>query len=492
MFPFSSIHAASARPSDSEISVLFFNEDYSCISDLSHLATDPTALTQQARLLGLSDKNSALLISAPDGNGYFILAMAPKQRTAHSCRQLGAAIYHILKPTTFSSIAIIWPDLSNDKTLQQEDCVRICQGLYGASYQFTEHLSDKPVTVDRELTHVLQQRTSLMDEFDHAHAVVLGQQLTKDLMHEPPNVLTPDVFAKRIQALSSHGLQVEVMDEAQLKAENMHALLSVGQGSSQPSRLVTVRWCGQSSDCADPIALVGKGVCFDSGGINIKLSQLVDMKYDMGGAASIIGAMQTIARLKVPTNVIAVIALVENMPGGNAYRPSDIIGSRSGKTIEVLNTDAEGRLILADAIDYACDFKPRAIVDLATLTGAVVVGLGHEYAGFFSNNDTLAKNIESAAVSGGEKLWQLPLDPAYDRLMDSTIADVSNLSAPGGGAGSITAAQFLQRFTRDVAWAHIDIAGTAWISAHNGVHAKGPTGYGVETLVELVKQYQGA
>ena len=489
MFPFSPIHAASARPSDSDLSVLFFNKSHSCMSDLSHLATDPTALTEQASQLGLSDKNRAVLTTASDGNGHFILAQCPEQPSAHAYRQLGASIYYALKPTSFNEVAIIWPDLTVEKSLEKSDCMHICQGLYGAGYQFATHLSDKPEILVRELTHVVQQRQVLMRQFDYAEAIVLGQHVTKDLMHEPPNVLTPDNFAKRIREMTSLGLQVDVMDEAQLKAENMHALLSVGQGSSQPSRLVTIRWCGHSADCADPLALVGKGVCFDSGGINIKLSQLTDMKYDMGGAASIVGAMHAMARLKVPTNVVGIVALVENMPGGNAYRPSDIIGSRAGKSIEVLNTDAEGRLILADAIDYACDLKPRAIVDLATLTGAVIVGLGHEYAGLFCNQDALTDNIKRAAKDGGEKLWQLPLDPAYDRMMDSTIADVSNLSAPGSGAGSITAAQFLQRFARDIPWAHIDIAGTAWISAHNGVHAKGATGYGVATLVELAKQY---
>lgn len=489
MFPFSPIHVAAARPSDSDIAVLFFSESHACISDLSHLAIDPTALTEQASLLGLSDKNRAILATAFDGSGHFIFAQCPTHLTAHACRQLGASIYYALKPTAFNDVAIMWPDLVAEKSINESDCMRICQGLYGAGYQFTTHLSDKPKISARELTHVIQQRDVLVAQFDYAHAVVLGEQMTKDLMHEPPNVLTPKNFAERIQEMTSLGLEVEVMDEEQLKAENMHALLSVGQGSSQPSRLVTIRWCGHTADCANPLALVGKGVCFDSGGINIKLSQLTDMKYDMGGAASIVGAMYAMARLKVPTNIVGVVALVENMPGGNAYRPSDIISSRAGKSIEVGNTDAEGRLILADAIDYACDLKPRAIVDLATLTGAVIAGLGHEYAGLFCNQDALTDNIKQAAEHGGEKLWQLPLDPAYDRMMDSTIADVSNLSSPGCGAGSITAAQFLQRFARDIPWAHLDIAGTAWISAHNGVHAKGATGYGVATLVELAKQY---
>ena len=213
------------------------------------------------------------------------------------------------------------------------------------------------------------------------------------------------------------------MDEKQLLKENMHALLSVGQGSTNPPRLVTVRWCGKTDDCKEPFALVGKGICFDSGGIDIKLSALTEMKYDMGGAATVIGAMQVIARLKLPINVVGVVALAENMPGGKAYRPSDIISSRAGKSIEVLNTDAEGRLILADALDYACDMKPSAIVDLATLTGAIIVSLGHEYAGFFSNDDTLADRMRDAADQSGTKIWQLPLDKVFDRLMDSPIAD---------------------------------------------------------------------
>ena len=486
MFPFSSIHSAASKPSESTVCVLFYDHESNCLSNLSQLSVDSTALMQQAKQLGLTDKCPVILLPHQETDMFYVMVQLNQDANAHDLRALGTSIYKVILPTELSDMALIWPDLSNQALITADQCGQICQGLYGAGYQFTKYLAKPSPVTERSLTHVSDQREALMQHFERAAIMVQGEQLTKDLMHEPPNMLTPAAFAERITALTALGLKVDVMDEKQLLKENMHALLSVGQGSTNPPRLVTVRWCGKTDDCKEPFALVGKGICFDSGGIDIKLSALTEMKYDMGGAATVIGAMQVIARLKLPINVVGVVALAENMPGGKAYRPSDIISSRAGKSIEVLNTDAEGRLILADALDYACDMKPSAIVDLATLTGAIIVSLGHEYAGFFSNDDTLADRMRDAADQSGTKIWQLPLDKVFDRLMDSPIADVQNLAKPGSGAGSITAAQFLQRFVRDIPWAHIDIAGTAWIPGSNGVHAKGPTAYGVSLLVDLV------
>ncbi len=290
-----------------------------------------------------------------------------------------------------------------------------------------------------------------------------GTLLARDLVMEPANVLYPEAYAKRIKKMESLGLKVTVLTEAQMKKLGMNALLGVGQGSKRASRLVIMKWEGGKKGDR-PVCLVGKGVTFDTGGISLKPgSGMWDMKGDMGGSAAVVGAMHALAARKAKANVVGVVGLVENMPGGGAQNPGDIVKSMSGQTIEVLNTDAEGRLVLADALTYTKEtFKPKAMVNLATLTGAIIVSLGHKYAGLFAGDETVAVEIKRAADNSTEHVWQLPLCEEYDKLVDSPNADMKNITAPGAGAGSITAGQFLQRFVGDVPWAHIDIAGTAW------------------------------
>jgi len=313
-------------------------------------------------------------------------------------------------------------------------------------------------------------------------AIADGVALTQTLVAEPPNILYPETFVERCQHLADLGVEIEVLDERQMKALGMGALLGVAQGSTRPPRLLAMRWNGGNPGDA-PVVFIGKGVTFDTGGISIKPAAGMDvMKWDMGGAGAVAGAIKAIAGRKSKANVVGVVGLVENMPDGNAMRPGDVVSTMSGQTVEVLNTDAEGRLVLCDAISWAQSaYNPKVIVDLATLTGAMVISLGHEYAGIFANDDTLAADLLAAGEASNNKLWRFPLSPAYDKLIDSPIADMKNIGPREGG--SITAAQFLKRFVGEgVAWAHLDIAGMAWHDKDGPVYGKGATGYGVRLL----------
>ena len=315
---------------------------------------------------------------------------------------------------------------------------------------------------------------------------------TRDLVSEPANVIYPESLAAEAEALTDLGLTVEVLDEQKLRKLGMNALLGVAQGSARPPRVVVMEWRGAGGDDGShpPLAFVGKGVTFDTGGISIKpAAGMGDMKWDMAGSAVVIGLMRLLAARKAKVNAVGVVGLVENMPSGTAQRPGDIVTSMSGQTIEVLNTDAEGRLVLADALWYCQDrYKPQLIIDLATLTGAVIVALGHHCAGLFSNNDELASRLIEAGKAVGEEVWRLPLDESYDRDIDSDAADVKNIGG-GRAAGSIIGAQFLQRFINDVPWAHLDIAGTAWSSKDTATVPKGATAFGVRLLDQLIAQH---
>jgi leucyl aminopeptidase len=315
-----------------------------------------------------------------------------------------------------------------------------------------------------------------------------GVVLARDLVNEPPNVLYPEEFARRAARLKQLGISVAVLDEARLKRLGMRALLAVGQGSARRSRVVVMRLNRGKPDAA-PVAFVGKGVCFDTGGISIKpAASMEDMKGDMAGAACVVGLMHALAARKAAVNAVGVIGLVENMPDGKAQRPGDIVTSMSGQTIEIINTDAEGRLVLADLLWYVkTRFKPKFIVDLATLTGAILVALGQEHAGLFTNDDRLAERLAQAGNATGERVWRMPLGPEYDKLIDSKFADVKNTG--GRHAGSITAAQFLQRFVDKAPWAHLDIAGTAFGAPQSDVNASWGSGWGVRLLDRLVADH---
>jgi leucyl aminopeptidase len=312
---------------------------------------------------------------------------------------------------------------------------------------------------------------------------------TRDLVSEPANVIYPETLAEQAAGLSSLGLEVEILDQAGMAALGMNAILGVAQGSARLPRLVVMRWNGGAEGAA-PLAFVGKGVTFDTGGISIKpAAGMGEMKWDMAGAGVVIGLMRLLAARGAKVNAVGIAGLVENMPSGTAMRPGDIVTSMSGQTIEVLNTDAEGRLVLADALWYCQDrFKPALMVDLATLTGAIIVALGHDYAGLFANDDALAERLAAAGKAVGEKLWRLPLDDTYNRAIDSDAADVKNI-AGDRAAGSIIGAQFVQRFVNKVPWAHLDIAGVAWSKKDAPTVPKGATAFGVRLLDRFVRDY---
>ncbi len=332
------------------------------------------------------------------------------------------------------------------------------------------------------LNHAAAARAISHERF----AVAEGVEFARDLVNEPPNVLFPAEFADRAKTLEKLGVETRILDEKAMGKLGMNALLGVGRGSARESRLVTMRWSGGRARRAKPLVIVGKGVSFDSGGISIKPSAgMEDMKGDMGGAACVVGLLHALAARKAKVNAVGVIGLVENMPDGDAMRPSDIVTSMSGQTIEIVNTDAEGRLVLADALWYAQEtFSPRAIIDLATLTGAIMVALGQEYAGLFSNNDELAQRLITAGVATGEKVWRMPLGAGYDKMIDSKFADMKNTGGRHGG--SITAAQFLQRFIKETPWAHLDVAGTAMGSPASEINQSWGSGWGVRLLNRLI------
>ncbi|MGF1607872.1 MAG: leucyl aminopeptidase [Kiloniellales bacterium] len=362
-------------------------------------------------------------------------------------------------------------------------------------YKTKEKQEAKPSLT--KLTVMLDDPKAAAKAFAPLEKVAEGVFFTRDLVSEPANILYPKSLAAEARSLSKLGVKVTVLGGAQMQKLGMGALLGVGQGSANEPQLVVLEWNGAPKSAAGkaggksgPLAFVGKGVTFDTGGISIKpAAGMEDMKWDMGGAGVVIGLMRALAGRKAKVNAVGVCGLVENMPSGAAQRPGDIVTSMSGQTIEVLNTDAEGRLVLADALWYVQEkFKPQMIVDLATLTGAIIISLGHEHAGLFSNDDTLSKRLTAAGQAVDEKLWRMPLGEAYDKLIDSDAADMKNIG--NRTAGSITAAQFLQRFIKDkTPWAHLDIAGVTWSSKDKGTAAKGGTGFGVRLLDRLVADY---
>ncbi len=322
--------------------------------------------------------------------------------------------------------------------------------------------------------------------FGHYQALVNGIVLARDLVNEPANMLGPIEFAERVKELEEVGVEVQILDDEELKKLKMGALLAIAQGSVRPARVAIMQWHGAKSKRSKPLAFVGKGVVFDTGGISIKPSAgMEDMKGDMGGAACVVGLMHTLAERKANVNAVGIIGLVENMPSGSATRPGDIVTSYSGQTVEVLNTDAEGRLVLGDLMSYVQEhFKPRLMIDLATLTGAIMIALGKEYAGLFCNDDKLANDLLEASEKTREKIWRMPLDKAYDKMMDSKNADIKNLG--GRWAGACTAAAFLKRFVDDTPWAHIDLAGTAMDAPKSEISPSWGSGWGVRLLDKFV------
>jgi leucyl aminopeptidase len=411
---------------------------------------------------------------------------------ARAAEELGGVVAAEANAAGHTAVTVVVDPVEGSRLSPAELAAHLALGVRLRSYRFDKYKTkDKPeqkLSLQR-LTVVLATPADARKAYAQLEPVVDAVFLTRDLVSEPPNVLYPVEFARRARELTKLGVKVEVLGEAEMKKLGMETLLAVGQGSGRDSQLLVMKWMNGPKGQA-PVALIGKGVCFDTGGISLKpAAGMEDMKWDMGGAGAVTGAMRLIAGRKAKANVVAVCALVENMPDGNAQRPGDVVKSMSGQTVEVINTDAEGRLILCDAMWYAQQkFKPQAMVELSTLTGAIIVALGHERAGLFCNDTELSNRLRAAGSAIGEKLWRMPLGPKYDKLIESEIADMKNV---GGGrdGGSITAAQFLQRFVQEgVAWAHIDIAGVAWSGKGDTTRPKGATAFGVRLLDRLIAE----
>ncbi len=409
---------------------------------------------------------------------------------------LGGRISGLVKDDPSGRVNILADNIGKDHIFSPIAVASIATGFLMKRYEFKKYKSkDKDKSKSKNKKGAIRTLAMACKSHEEAHrafveldALRSGVFMARDLVNEPGNILGPVEFALRVRELEGLGIEVTILDEAEMAAKGMNALLAVGQGSERESRLAIMRWNGADNAKEKPLAIVGKGVSFDSGGISIKPSAgMEDMKGDMGGAACVTGLMKALAMRKAKANIVGVIGLSENMPDGKAQRPGDIVTSMSGQTIEVINTDAEGRLVLADALTYAIDtYKPRLVIDLATLTGAILVALGKEYAGLFSNNDRLANRLLKAGDKTGEKLWRMPLGKKYDKLIDSRIADMKNTG--GRLAGSTTAAQFLQRYVGDVAWAHLDIAGTAMGSPKSDINTSWGSGFGVQLLNEFIAE----
>jgi leucyl aminopeptidase len=442
-------------------------------------------------------KDQTLDLMLPEGAGPDRLLLygvgSAEKLKGRDIELLGGGIGGVLIGWRVSEASIAAEIPGQSELRQPEVAAFLASGLKLRSYSFLKYKSPKAndrAKLERAAI-LVEQPAAAKKAYQPFDAVDDGVMTARDLVNEPANVLYPEEFAARAERLEEAGLQVEILTPKDMKKLGMQALLAVAQGSAHQARLVVMRWNGGKEGDA-PIAFIGKGVTFDTGGISIKpAAGMEDMKGDMAGAACVVGLMKALALRKAKANVVGLVGCVENMPSGNAQRPGDIVKSASGQTIAVLNTDAEGRLVLADVLWYCQDrFKPRFMLDLATLTGAILVALGKEHAGLFSNNDELAERVIEAGVETGEKVWRLPLTPEYDKLIDSDIADVKNIG--GRNAGSITAAQFLQRFVNGQPWAHLDIAGVGMDATKNAINQSWGGGWGVRLLNRLVADHYEA
>ena len=465
--------------------VLFVDENFN-INDLKkHISK--TEFSYISDLLKNNDLKKNLLFFEVNSKKTIFLLSIKKNLETSDIENLGAEFHSYIN---FSKKSEYFVNSDSVSSKFENFIGHFLHGLKLKSYEFNIYKSknDKK-TVSINLIGK-KNKPSIGNEL-RFKAIERGTFFARDLVSEPPNVLNPKEYTNRLLKLRKLGIKVTTYNEAQLKKLGMHSLLGVGRGSVNESFLVTLEWNGNKKDKKAPLSFVGKGVCFDTGGISLKPAKFMEeMKYDMAGSAVVAGLIQALAIRKAKVNAVGVVGLVENMPGGDAQRPGDIVKAYNGKTIEVLNTDAEGRLVLADALSFTeAKFKPRFMIDLATLTGAIIMALGEEYAGLFSNNDELSNRLFKVGEKVKEKVWRLPLHDNYDKLMNSPIADIQNINY-SGGAGSITAAQFLQRFvTSKTPWAHLDIAGMAFSKKAANLNPGGATGFGVRLLNQLIEEY---
>lgn len=419
---------------------------------------------------------------------------AKEELNKNKLEDLGAKIYTVAKCMKAKEISVR-TDYDFSRFNAELAASYLGLGLKLASYQFDKykHYSeDEKEYKLEEVSFVVGDTEKAEETFLESEALIAGIFLARDLISEPPNHLYPATYAERLEEeLETLGIGVTVLSENEMRNLGMGAILGVGQGSSRESKLVVMEYYGAEDKEEKPVAFVGKGVTFDTGGISIKPSNgMWEMKYDMAGSAAVSGTMKSLAIRRAKVNAVGVIGLVENMPGGAAQRPGDVVKTMSGKTAEVLDTDAEGRLVLADALWYTQNkFSPKFMVDLATLTGAIIIALGASYAGLFSNDDELSKELVESGKESGEELWRMPLHKDFENMIKSDVADVANLGNVARHAGSSTAAEFLKHFVNDLPWAHLDIAGMAWAKQSKGKNPKGAVGFGVKLLNQLVKDH---
>ena len=465
--------------SDNSVKIIFFNKK----RKISYIPSwfDQKIISFLEKTASSKDIKNLTLFRSEFGS--FLIIFDDEQKDENkrlSNENLGGKAYDVIKKNFFKTINIFL-----------EDVELACNFLYGfclKSYKFDNYKSDKKGDFKKNINLISDNYVEIKKSFNVYIDIINGVFFTRDLVWKPANILKPATFVNECKKLSKKGIKISIFDEKKLKQLGMHALLAVGNGSSQPSYVVVMEWKGGTKK-DKPMAFIGKGVCFDSGGLSLKPSKsMEDMKWDMGGAGVVTGLMDSIAGSKLKRNVIGVIGLVENMPDGNAQRPGDVITSISGKTIEVLNTDAEGRLVLADLLAWTEEkFNPIFMINLATLTGAMIVALGNIRAGMFSNNNKLIEKIFKSGEKTGDKVWNMPLDDEYDKMINTEIADMKNIG--GIGAGSITAACFLKRHIKKTAWAHLDIAGVTWNNKPSDTNPYGASGWGVKLLFDLIKNF---
>ena len=480
---------AAERPADTD--VIGFVISKSAWEGFELPLENPQAARETAKLARFEGNagQSFLYFAQEGGRSVRIVLLAVADGDAADYVKAGGDLLAKVQTCGAKSIAV------HAENLDAKAAAEVAYGATLRNWRMDKYRTKLPETAKPTITDLtlVGAPVEAMTMWPSYVAIADGVALTKELVSEPANIIYPESFVERCQHLQSLGVEIDVLDDKEMAKLGMGALLGVAQGSVRPARMLVMKWDGTGGKQEKPVVFVGKGVTFDTGGISIKpAAGMEDMKWDMGGAGAVAGAMKALAGRKAKAHVVGICGLVENMPDGNAQRPGDVVTSMSGQTIEVINTDAEGRLVLCDALHYAQEkFKPDTIIDLATLTGAIIISLGKEHAGLFSNSDELSDKLLAAGKATGDKLWRFPLSPAYDKLIDSPIADIKNVGPRD--AGSITAAQFLQRFIQDgVKWAHLDIAGMAWGDKDGRTWAKGATGYGVKLLDRFVADnYEG-
>ena len=486
---------ADAKPAETTaLAVLAFEDgEYSPAAEAldQQLSGALKRATAASRFRGQLGQIVSILAPAGVAAARVLVVGAGKQSgfDVRAAESAGAHAFNAAKDSGSEKLLLLMPPAGPERQAHAAFGIKLAAYRFD-KYRTTEKPEKKPTV--KHASIAVADKKAAADAFKTLSTLADAICYARDLVSEPANILYPEEYARRVRELSKHGLEVEVLGEKEMKKLGMGSLLGVGQGSVRESQLVVLQWKGAKSASAPPIAFIGKGVCFDTGGISIKPADgMEEMITDMAGSAAVVGAMYALAARKAKVNAVGILGLVENMPDGNAQRPGDVVTSMSGQTIEVINTDAEGRLVLADAVWYCQDrFKPRFMIDLATLTGAIVVSLGKDLAGLFCNDEALAAGLMGASDATGDVLWRMPLPDQYNKLLESGVADMKNIGPRYGG--SITAALFIKKFTNGLPWAHIDMASTAWKPGSTApTIPSGATGFGVRLLDRMAADYEG-